>query len=56
LTLVAQQAARAPEMLEILLKNGASSVGGDPKQLAQSIENGLKKWSEVVKASGAQID
>ncbi len=53
---VAKFAAQSPEMREVLLKNGASPVGGTPRQLAQLIDAGLKKWGEVVRLSGATVD
>ena len=56
---IQQETARAlasPAVKEKLLANGAIPGGNTPQQFAQHIENELKKWQPVVKASGAKVD
>jgi tripartite-type tricarboxylate transporter receptor subunit TctC len=48
--------ARSTEVKERLLRDGAEAVGGTPQEFAQLIKTELKRWSEVVKLSGARID
>ncbi len=45
-----------PAMIERFRGLGAEPVGGTPEQLGQFIVAETRKWSEVVKASGAKVD
>ena len=47
---------RRPDMQEKLLAQGAKPVGGTSEQFAAHIQSELKKWSTVVKESGARVD
>lgn len=47
---------KKPEIIERFKGLGAEPVGGTPEQLGQFITAETKKWSQVVKASGAKID
>ncbi len=47
---------RRPEMQEKLLAQGAKPVGSTSEQFAAHIQSELKKWSTVVKESGARVD
>jgi len=44
----------APEMTERLQALGATPMGGTPEQFATFIGSELKRWAQVVKASGAK--
>lgn len=45
-----------PFIREKLLDQGARPVGSTPEQFAEHIRSELKKWSKVVKDSGARIE
>ncbi len=45
-----------PEIKERLSGQGAEPVGNSPEQFAAHIKTEIAKWSDVVKASGAQVD
>lgn len=47
---------KKPEVIERFKGLGAEPVGGTPEQLGQFITAETRKWSQVVKASGAKID
>ena len=47
---------KKPNVIERFKALGAEPVGGTPEQLGQFIQAEAKKWSEVVKVSGAKID
>lgn len=56
---IQQEAAKAlasPEIKEKLVAQGAIPSGNTPAQFAALIESEHKKWAQVVKASGAQVD
>jgi tripartite-type tricarboxylate transporter receptor subunit TctC len=56
---IQQETAKAlasPAVKERLVANGAIPSGNTPAQFAQHIDNELKKWQPVVKASGAKVD
>ncbi len=46
----------APEVKEILDKQGLTLVGGAPSLLADMIESELKRWPRVVSAAGIKAD
>lgn len=47
---------KKPEIIERFKGLGAEPVGGTPEQLGQFIAAETRKWSQVVKSSGAKID
>jgi tripartite-type tricarboxylate transporter receptor subunit TctC len=47
---------RMPEVLGKLEQLGAPPIGGTPEDLAAHIQRELKKWAEVIKESGVQIN
>jgi tripartite-type tricarboxylate transporter receptor subunit TctC len=47
---------KKPEIIERFKGLGAEPVGGTPEQLGQFITAETRKWSQVVKSSGAKID
>lgn len=46
----------APEVKEILARQGLTPVGGAPSLLAEMIESELKRWPRVVSAAGIKAD
>ena len=56
---VQQETAKAlnsPAIKEKLEAQGAIPSGNTPQAFAQLIDNEIKKWAAVVKASGAKVD
>ena len=51
-----QKAARAPEFVKRMTDLGYEIVGGTPEQMASMIQDEIKRWAPIVKASGAKID
>jgi tripartite-type tricarboxylate transporter receptor subunit TctC len=54
-----QEVAKAlakPEIKERLQAQGAIPGGGSPAEFARLIDSEIKKWAQVVKASGAKVD
>ena len=45
-----------PAIKEKLLAQGAIPSGNTPPQFAKQIDSEIKKWAQVVKASGAKVD
>ncbi len=45
-----------PEMREFLADRGLAPVGSSPEKLAAFIKSEIKRWGEVVKASGARAE
>lgn len=45
-----------PQIRERLIEQGARPVGNTPEQFSEHIRSELKRWSKVVKDSGARID
>jgi tripartite-type tricarboxylate transporter receptor subunit TctC len=46
----------APEVREILVKQGLAPVGGAPSLLAEMVESELKRWPRVVSGAGIRAD
>jgi tripartite-type tricarboxylate transporter receptor subunit TctC len=50
------KAARAPDVRQRLLDQGAEPVGNSPEEFAKLLKEELVRWAEVVKVSGARAD
>lgn len=50
------KALSSPAIKEKMLAQGAIPGGNTPAQFAQMIDSEIKKWAQVVKASGAKVD
>ena len=51
-----QKAARSPEFIKRMRDLGYEIVGGTPAQMAEMIQDEIKRWGPIVKASGAKVD
>jgi tripartite-type tricarboxylate transporter receptor subunit TctC len=51
-----QLAAKAPEFIKRMSDLGYDIVGGTPEQMAAMIQDEVKRWGPIVKASGAKAD
>jgi tripartite-type tricarboxylate transporter receptor subunit TctC len=51
-----QKAVRAPDFVKRMSELGYDIVGGTPEQMAAMIQEELRRWGPVVKASGAKVD
>jgi tripartite-type tricarboxylate transporter receptor subunit TctC len=51
-----QRAMRAPEVRELLGRQGFDVVGGTPGQFAAFIKSETEKWTRIVKATGARAE
>ena len=51
-----QKATRAPEFIKRMTDLGYEIVGGTPEQMAVMIQDEIKRWGPIVKASGAKVD
>lgn len=51
-----QKAAKAPEFVKRMTDLGYEIVGGTPEQMAAMIQDEIKRWGPIVKASGAKVD
>jgi tripartite-type tricarboxylate transporter receptor subunit TctC len=47
---------RSKEMKEVLLAQGAESIGDMPAEFAATLRMEVEKWAPIVKASGARVD
>jgi tripartite-type tricarboxylate transporter receptor subunit TctC len=56
LSVAMAKAARAPEVRQRLLDQGAEPVGNSPEEFAKLLREELTRWAEVVKVSGAKAD
>ncbi len=45
-----------PQLKEALLARGAQAVPSTPEELRAHVQSELKRWGDVVKASGAKVD
>ncbi len=50
------KATHSPEFIKRVQELGYEIVGGTPEQMAAAIQDELKRWGPVVKASGAKVD
>ena len=46
----------APDVKELLLKQGAESYATSPEEFAKVVQRDVAKWAIVVKSSGAKAD
>ena len=51
-----QKATRAPEFIKRMTDLGYEIVGGGSEQMAAMIQDEIKRWGPIVKASGAKVD
>jgi tripartite-type tricarboxylate transporter receptor subunit TctC len=51
-----QKAAKAPDFIKRMTDLGYEIVGGTPEQMAAMIQDEIKRWGPIVKASGAKVD
>jgi len=51
-----QKAAKAPEFIKRMTDLGYEIVGGTPEQMAAMIQDEIRRWGPIVKASGAKVD
>jgi tripartite-type tricarboxylate transporter receptor subunit TctC len=51
-----QKAARAPDFVKRMTDLGYEIVGGTPEQMGAMIQDEMKRWAPIVKASGAKVD
>jgi len=51
-----QKATRAPDFIKRMADLGYEIVGGSSEQMASMIQDELKRWGPIVKASGAKVD
>ena len=50
------RAARAPELRQKLIDQGAAPVGNTPEEFERQLRDEVARWTEVVKVSGARAD
>ncbi len=51
-----QKAAKAPDFIKRMTDLGYEIVGGTPEQMAAMIQDEIRRWGPIVKASGAKVD
>lgn len=51
-----QKATKAPDFIRRMTELGYEIVGGSPELMASMIQDELKRWGPIVKASGAKVD
>ena len=51
-----QKATKAPEFIKRMTDLGYEIVGGTAEQMAAMIQDEMKRWGPIVKASGAKVD
>jgi tripartite-type tricarboxylate transporter receptor subunit TctC len=56
LNTAAVQATKAPEFLKRMHDLGYNIIAGTPEEMGQKIQEELKRWGPIVKASGAKVD
>jgi tripartite-type tricarboxylate transporter receptor subunit TctC len=56
LNAAAIQATKSPEFIKRMTDLGYNIIPGSPEQMASMIQDELKRWGPIVKASGAKVD
>jgi tripartite-type tricarboxylate transporter receptor subunit TctC len=56
LNAAALQATRAPEFVKRMHDLGYNIIPGSPEDMARMVQDELKRWGPIVKASGAKVD
>jgi tripartite-type tricarboxylate transporter receptor subunit TctC len=56
LNAAAVQGAKAPEFQKRMHDLGYNIITGTPEEMGQKIQEELKRWGPIVKASGAKVD
>ena len=51
-----QKATHSPEFIKRMTDLGYEIVGGTPEQMASMIQDEIRRWTPIVKASGARVD
>jgi len=51
-----QKAAKAPDFIKRMTDLGYEIIGGTPEQMAAMIQDEIRRWGPIVKASGAKVD
>jgi tripartite-type tricarboxylate transporter receptor subunit TctC len=51
-----QKAAKAPDFIKRMSDLGYEIVSGTPEQMAAMIQDEIRRWGPIVKASGAKVD
>ena len=49
-------ATKSPEFIKRMSDLGYEIAGGTPEQFAARIKDEIRRWSPIVKASGAKVD
>ena len=52
----AVQATKSPEFIKRMTDLGYSIIPGSPEDMARMLQDELKRWAPIVKASGAKVD
>ena len=50
------QATKSPEFVKRMTDLGYNIIPGSPEDMATMIQDELKRWAPIVKASGAKVD
>jgi tripartite-type tricarboxylate transporter receptor subunit TctC len=56
LNAAAVQATKSPEFIKRMTDLGYNIIPGTPEDMARAIQDELKRWAPIVKASGAKVD
>jgi tripartite-type tricarboxylate transporter receptor subunit TctC len=56
LNAAAVQATKSPEFVKRMTDLGYSIIPGSPEDMARMLQDELKRWAPIVKASGAKVD
>jgi tripartite-type tricarboxylate transporter receptor subunit TctC len=51
-----QKATKAPDFVKRMNDLGYEIVGGTPEQMGAMIQDEIRRWGPIVKASGAKVD
>ena len=52
----AVKGSKSPEFVKRMTDLGYEIVGGTPEQMASMIQDEIRRWGPIVKASGAKVD